>query len=602
MKTGTIIILYLLIKYQLPAQAMQTGRVIIRTPETKPLAYVQIQAKGALLTSSDQEGRFTLEYTEKKPGQPIDITNVNKKGYIWINETETKNRYIGYDGLKSFDIVMELETIVKAREIKITEGITRKSINSINSKIKALEAKVQKENSRDAQIEQEIAFLKKWLKEELPKEIEKIASKYSRVDKESATPQLKTLIQLIEQGDVDAAIASAEQQDVWGEADKLILRKKNETNTDSLNELEEQIKQQVRLFELLAKLYLTRQDIEETDRCYNKLLELNPDDIEQIKEISIYYRSTGRYFEALKLYDHLLSLPIEERIRVRIHLLKGHIFSQMGKTDSALYYYNIHIEKSKELSASDINNPTYLRELALAHRNIGHQHKKNEEYGKALTEYHVALRLLESVCKQLPATDLSCCDWAESYTNIGNIYQYSIRYDSALYCYQKGKELLEGLNNNPSSRSISETPLANVYYYLGNFYILLKDYALAKYYFNKCLVLYEQGYTKSPLNEIGASNLAQVYNEMGNVLRLTKDNPGAIKLHQKSIQLYESISKQNPSNRANMYHLSVAYQNLSISYLVEANYPLAADYADRGYAFVDDLFRQDSGNKQYHLL
>jgi hypothetical protein len=72
-----------------PADAATTlkGVILVNEVGGAPMANVPITADGANPTTSENFGRFTIEFPQKNPGDPV-VLIVKQEGYVVVNEVQ----------------------------------------------------------------------------------------------------------------------------------------------------------------------------------------------------------------------------------------------------------------------------------------------------------------------------------------------------------------------------------------------------------------------------------------------------------------------------------------------------------------------------------
>jgi hypothetical protein len=99
-------IIVLLILPALPVDAA-TLKGVIRANEMRgePMPNVPIDADGANPTTSDSFGKFTLEFPQKNPGDPVEVI-VKKEGYVAVNDVQLQLILPAKAGDKVLTVIM----------------------------------------------------------------------------------------------------------------------------------------------------------------------------------------------------------------------------------------------------------------------------------------------------------------------------------------------------------------------------------------------------------------------------------------------------------------------------------------------------------------
>lgn len=121
----------------LHAQVKQHGQVTLQNSGRKPLAGVQIRAKGAVPASSDVQGNFNLHFNKARPGQLLLLDEVYKDGYELVNEQALKQWFVS--GNRPLPIVMCPKGTLAAAQAKYYDIGKQYNMERYNNVCKQLE-------------------------------------------------------------------------------------------------------------------------------------------------------------------------------------------------------------------------------------------------------------------------------------------------------------------------------------------------------------------------------------------------------------------------------------------------------------------------------
>ena len=83
-----LLIIVLLALAELPVDAATLKGVILANELSgQPMKNVGVVADGANPTTSEDYGRFTLEFPQKNPGDPVELI-VKQEGYVVVNDVQ----------------------------------------------------------------------------------------------------------------------------------------------------------------------------------------------------------------------------------------------------------------------------------------------------------------------------------------------------------------------------------------------------------------------------------------------------------------------------------------------------------------------------------
>ena len=120
MKKTLTTILVLLISMLSQAQTKQTGWVTELNSNKTALPGVQVTFYGASPTKSMNDGKFNLNFREKKLGDVITYNDIYKKGYEIVNQKELQTAKLSKTNLKIILAVARKITHLKAQYYDIS--------------------------------------------------------------------------------------------------------------------------------------------------------------------------------------------------------------------------------------------------------------------------------------------------------------------------------------------------------------------------------------------------------------------------------------------------------------------------------------------------
>jgi len=178
---------------------------------------------------------------------------------------------------------------------------------------------------------------------------------------------------------------------------------KKALNILSVKNLEKQ--KDIELWFLRAKLLGIKGDYDKEFECYEKIIELNPDDAKAYNSMGWMSVEKGNYNKAIEYCEKAIELKPDYAMAYNN---VGVAYYNKGNYNKAIEYY----EKSLELK-SDFDFPYY--NMGLIYQYLGDFDKAIEYYGKSL-------ELIENV---------------DAYYGMGLAYQYLGNQEKANECFQK---------------------------------------------------------------------------------------------------------------------------------------------------------------------
>ncbi|MBF0445632.1 MAG: tetratricopeptide repeat protein [Magnetococcales bacterium] len=155
-------------------------------------------------------------------------------------------------------------------------------------------------------------------------------------------------------------------------------------------------------------------------KCYEKVLEIRPNDAATISNIGTALQSMGKLDEAVSSYKKAIKIKPDYAMA---YSNLGNILAEQGRVEEAITHYKKAIKIKPDYS--------------LAYFNLGNAQKIQGKLDAASKSYQKAIEIKP--------------DYAESYNNIGNILKEQNRIDEAIACYKNAikfkPDYAEGYNN-----------------------------------------------------------------------------------------------------------------------------------------------------------
>lgn len=557
-------ICYCLLLLSLPAlaQHIQHGRVTAYGREGATLANVQLIAKDAPPSTSDDNGVFRLRFARKKPGDALELETVEKAGYEWANREQFLYALLPKNVYDTIQLVMARPGEVTAAKIKIynVTGVVLQRV--FDERVAGLKEQLKSGIISQQQLNIQVTELQAALEacQQRKDQLAEFAARFYTTGDATAN----RLVSLLETGEIDKAVQILDSLSIIETANRLLLAKQQIQPGYEADSLETLINRHVQLMMLATSIYTLNLDAKKVEALYKKLLQLQPYNLEALKEIAAYYRATGRYHDALQLLGRLRLLLPDMRLRARILSLTGHIYSDMGYKDSALHYYTRHLEELQLLTQNG-SQPAYKTELALAEKNLGAWYQQNHQVKAAIQHYQAAERITAGEYKN---NDSAWGEHVNSLASLGIAWNLLYRYDSAAACFEQGRKILTPLYNAVGLEQIIRPRLANIYSLLGEVYHNTGDYAQARRLLEDALQLREAEWKLNPNREEPVRQLAATCRQLATTLsHIKKDTVlynQALGLYRRALTLYRQLNVENPANVMHIYNQGLVLGDIAL--------------------------------------
>ena len=171
--------------------------------------------------------------------------------------------------------------------------------------------------------------------------------------------------------------------------------------------------------------WYNKQDYDKAIECYQKAIELNPDNANAYHGMGVAYEYKQDYDKAIECYQKAIELNPKDAVA---YYNMGNAYYNKQDYDKAIECY----QKAIELNPKD----------AVAYYNMGNAYYNKQDYEKAIEWYEKAIKISPK--------------YADAYNNMGNAYYNTQNYDKAIECYEKTIEI--------------DPKHTYVYYNIGNAY------------------------------------------------------------------------------------------------------------------------------------
>lgn len=175
----------------------------------KPLSGVELDVRYANSTVTDKKGAFTLNFLTLKPGQRVNVRDIHKAGYELFNKEAIEQWNINPS--TPFTIVMCRQDRFK----KIRDNYERVSSESYKRQFDAEKLKLDQLMEAGKLMEAEYNKQLSELYELHEKQLDNLMNyvdRFSRIDLSELSAEEQKIIDLVQQGKIDEAIANYDSQ------------------------------------------------------------------------------------------------------------------------------------------------------------------------------------------------------------------------------------------------------------------------------------------------------------------------------------------------------------------------------------------------------
>lgn len=377
------------------AQAVQNGVVKEYNEKAKktPLAGVELNVRSANSTVSDAQGAFALNFLTLKPGEKINVRRIEKLGYEIFNKEAIEQWNL--NPTTPFLIVMCKSDKFK----KIRDNYEKVSSESYARQLKKEEASLAKLKAHGKLKEEEYQKQLFELRENYEKQLDNLENyidRFSRIDLSELSAIEQEIIELVQQGKIEDAIAKYEEQNYVDKYKREVADLKEVSN--AINQLSD-----VQVYKMQSRdsiLAAINRQIETLRIAGGKE---NFDKIEQLLHNVAYADTTnlsilGKYANFLneqcfvkeaiieyeKLIDKYLSYDKSgtdyEKIAIIYDVLGG-LWDSKGDFEKAKLYFEQSISLKDSIFVED--NLENLLELNISRHNLGCWYSQHGDFRSA---------------------------------------------------------------------------------------------------------------------------------------------------------------------------------------------------------------------------
>lgn len=563
----TICLLLLAISIPMAAQTTQNGIVkeYNEKAQKTPLAGVELNVRSAGSAVSDNKGEFALSFLTLKPGEKVNVRRIEKLGYEVFNKEAIEQWNL--NPTSPFIIVMCKSEKFK----KIRDNYEKVSSESYARQLKKEEAALAKLKADGKIKEEEYQKQLYELREEYEDQLDNLDNyidRFSRIDLSELSSIEQEIIELIQFGKIDEAIAKYEEQNFVDKYAQEVSKIKEVSNAiDKLEEVKSanelardsllaSINRQIETLKIaggkdnLDKIGIILHEVYLTDTLNFANLRKYADYLYEIKEFN----------EALPLYINLKeSNKVKDKAQALNHLVI--VYKDLER-------YEESITESLNYEALINSNPDEFNgdEVIGIYLNRGLIYNKCNEINKAINSLNDALSISSKY-------DCSPLILASVKNSLANILCSEHKYDEAKNLYESI------LNIYLTNDDLSETSNERICGILMNYAQLeraLDNLDDAKSHILRAIDYGEKAYLHNPYKH--SSIFCMALNTAGNIF---SDNNESVseKYYNRAIDVIFPQYEKYPSLFWRTYYQP--YANLAIYHTEARNYHQASEIFER---------------------
>lgn len=562
MRSSIFLILAIIWPFAINAQIVQKGIVkeYNEKAQKTPLSGVELNVRSANSTVSDQNGDFSLSFLTLKPGEKVNVRRIEKLGYEVFNKEAIEQWNL--NPTNAFVIIM-----CKSDKFKrIRDNYERVSSESYAKQLKKEEAALAKLKDEGKLKEEEYQRQLYILREEYENQLDNLDSyidRFSRIDLSELSAIEQDIIELVQTGRIEEAIAKYEEQ----------------------NYVEKYAKEVTELREVSEAM-------EQLSIVYNNKIQSRDSLLAAINRQIETLKIAGGKENFEKINQLLHDIAYADTTDVNQMIAYSQFAIAQNKNNEALAALRI-IKRIRDLDASDDDS---VSKCIVVRRNIGNVYFSMDDFNNAEKYYLEAIKICNEynwLDKSYPLTHIEVCE-----TELGRLY-------SAMKDFDKSEALLlstlERKLNNYYSDNNDHTifELTDVYRELSAFYVKKQDFSKAIKYGIKSLNYFNELNDKESVEHTMLH--ANITSDVAVAYYYVTDVQSAIKYILLSLDSRKKLYEYNPEKYG--LDLAMSYGNLGNMYSMIGDNNKAFENAEQCHTIISELYHSNPNtySKEYAM-
>lgn len=492
----------------LMAQVLQTGIVkeYRGADEKVPLAGVEINVYNAPRTLSGQDGTFSLQFRSLHAGDLVNVRSILKQGYEIFNKEALEQWIISGRADIPFTIVM----CPVAQFKRMRDNYERVSSANYEAQYKKEKARLaqKRDEGKMTQSQYEVAVQKANANyEQRRSQITLVAEKFSRIDLSELSASEREVINLVQRGELDRAIVTAEERG-------------NMMHMADLYQLGGGVENMEKADSLLRRL------------AWSDTTQLAP--MAQFAEFA--YRQAD-WLSACRAYElclrhvgnePIMRAPLAHNLGLLYLRLNNQSRAQSLLTEALMGFEDLCLRDPEGWQAS----------LTSTQLSLGALHLNSQRYDEALASFRSVVDTCNAIWSRDTTQNQILSQWVKAENNLGVVYMQQKKYSEA-------QKVLSSALMHAQKMQEREIPSAGICNSLGNLFLVTGHLPEAekRYKMSERLLLPQMA-----RNPQGAMpDLARCYY---NLYRICSEQPGreaeAKRYLDTAIRQYEILATNQP--------------------------------------------------------
>ncbi len=555
-----LLLLFLIFPATLKSQQIPIKGIITvqnsktNTGKVQYVKNVQVEHPKAKPTTSDDEGKFTINIVGIKTGNQIGLDINPPNNLLVVNDYATKDLTLGR--MEPIKIWLASRADLDKRKADMIGINTAKLTETTNKRIIDVSTKLA-QAVNDKELYKKLADSLTALSTDLSSRItmiEKFAEDLVKQNLDDCEENYRKAYDYFSRGDLDSVQIllqyDAIVKDIENAQEKHAAGKAMETAGKMAQEQAQQtIGSKVKELMLLAKTQAIENKHDAANKTYKQAVATDSLNSDNVFEYARYLQKQNQLQQAEKLYEHLLTLVKTDHVKSSIYINLGQLYTDWNNFNEADKYLNQALEICERLAKD--NPQVYEVDLAATLNNLGTLYKHKANYAEAEKYYMRSLNIRERLSNS--NADNHRADYAATLNNIGLLYYDKNDNQNTEQYFLQATEIYTQLakinpQNYEPKLSICLNNLGIIYTYKQN-YVAAQQYNMQAYDIRMRLAKANpQSY--EPLIAQSMNNLATLYSKENKYTE-------AEKYYLQTSALYEQLTTTNPNTYEPFYATSL---------------------------------------------
>ena len=416
--------------------------------EYVPNATIEDLYAQAQSTTSNSDGEFTLTYIGVAEKEAVEYT-VKKEGLEVVNArngivTSTLGQYAK---VKIYMCSPEKLADNRKKYFQVGKTSLEKSLEQkLQTAYKELDNLVAASNADSEKLQAQNDIINRLLKEkeEINKQAKELSEKFAEVNLDDQSENYQNAFRHFMDGEIDEALAILEEIDLEQrlqtnqkeiQKDEAIVEAKRKR----IEEKKEEIRQDVEVVVLKARLHKLKYQFAEAEKQYDLAVEYDSLNMQLLSEYGIMLHGQNRHYKAIKIFEKGLRLTDNYLIRAIFLNSLALLYDDIQELEKSEAYFIEALPIFRELARKKLDTflPTILN-------NLGALSYKRQELEKSKAYFMEALQIRRELAKKNP--DIFLPDVATTLNGLGLLFNDIQELEKSEVHYTEALQIKKGIS------------------------------------------------------------------------------------------------------------------------------------------------------------